>query len=88
MGAVSVRCIVNDVDAAIPFYTEMLGFKVEMHAPGGFASLSRGDLVLLLRRPGAGGGGAVDARPARCPPLAAGTVSRSSSTTSRLRSTD
>ena len=53
---VSVRYIVNDVDAAIPFYTDMLGFKVDMHAGPGFASLSRGELRLLLNRPGGGGG--------------------------------
>jgi catechol 2,3-dioxygenase-like lactoylglutathione lyase family enzyme len=35
MSKVSVRYIVEDVDAAIPFYTQMLGFQVEMHpAPG------------------------------------------------------
>jgi hypothetical protein len=55
MSKVNIRYIVNDVDAAIPFYTGLLGFKVEMHpAPGG-ARLSRGDLQLLLNRPGAGG---------------------------------
>jgi catechol 2,3-dioxygenase-like lactoylglutathione lyase family enzyme len=57
MSKVNVRYIVNDVDAAIPFYTDMLGFKVEMHPAPGFASLSRGDLQLLLNRPGAGGAG-------------------------------
>lgn len=57
MGKVNVRYIVNDVDKAIPFYTEVLGFKVEMHPAPGFASLSRGDLHLLLNRPGAGGAG-------------------------------
>jgi catechol 2,3-dioxygenase-like lactoylglutathione lyase family enzyme len=57
MGKVSVRYIVQDVDEAIPFYTEMLGFKVEMHPAPGFASLSLGDLQLLLNRPGAGGAG-------------------------------
>lgn len=57
MGQVSVRYIVNDVDAAIPFYTEMLGFQVDLHPAPGFASLSRGDLRLLLNRPGAGGAG-------------------------------
>lgn len=57
MGRVSVRYIVADVDAAIPFYTDMLGFTVEMHPAPGFASLSRGDLVLLLNLPGAGGAG-------------------------------
>jgi predicted enzyme related to lactoylglutathione lyase len=57
MSKVNVRYIVNDVEAAIPFYTDMLGFKVEMHPAPGFASLSRGDLQLLLNRPGAGGAG-------------------------------
>jgi catechol 2,3-dioxygenase-like lactoylglutathione lyase family enzyme len=57
MGKVSVRYIVADVDAALPFYTEMLGFQVDMHPAPGFARLSRGDLQLLLNRPGAGGAG-------------------------------
>ena len=57
MSKVNVRYIVNDVDAAIPFYTGMLGFKLDMHPAPGFASLSRGDLQLLLNRPGAGGAG-------------------------------
>jgi len=57
MTTVNVRYIVNDVDAAITFYTAMLGFKLEMHPAPGFASLSRGSLQLLLNRPGAGGAG-------------------------------
>ena len=57
MGTVSVRYIVADVDAAIAFYTERLGFAVDMHPAPGFARLSRGDLHLLLNRPGAGGAG-------------------------------
>lgn len=57
MSKVNVRYIVNDVDAAVPFYTDMLDFKVEMRPAPGFASLSRGDLQLLLNRPGAGGAG-------------------------------
>jgi catechol 2,3-dioxygenase-like lactoylglutathione lyase family enzyme len=57
MVKVSVRYIVNDVDAAIPFYTGMLGFNLDMHPAPGFASLSRGNLQLLLNRPGAGGAG-------------------------------
>jgi catechol 2,3-dioxygenase-like lactoylglutathione lyase family enzyme len=53
----SVRYIVDDVDAAIPFYTERLGFEVEMHPPGrGFASLVRGDLRLFLNAPSGPGG--------------------------------
>src|SRR5437763_11315619 len=35
----------------------MLGFKLDMHPAPAFASLSRGDLQLLLNRPGAGGAG-------------------------------
>ncbi|MBI1279522.1 MAG: VOC family protein [Anaerolineaceae bacterium] len=57
MTTVSIRYIVNDVDAAIPFYVEMLGFQLDMHPAPGFASLSKGDLRLLLNRPGAGGAG-------------------------------
>ncbi len=55
--AVSVRYIVNDVDAVLPFYTELLGFTVVMHPAPGFASIARGDLRILLNRPGAGGAG-------------------------------
>jgi catechol 2,3-dioxygenase-like lactoylglutathione lyase family enzyme len=57
MDKVSVRYIVANVDAAIPFYTELLGFQVEMHPASGFASLSKGNLQLLLNQPGAGGAG-------------------------------
>ena len=57
MGKVNVRYIVSDVDAVIPFYTGMLGFKLDMHPAPGFAQLSRGDLRLLLNRPAAGGAG-------------------------------
>jgi catechol 2,3-dioxygenase-like lactoylglutathione lyase family enzyme len=57
MSNVSVRYIVNDVDAAIRFYTEQLGFEVVMHPAPGFASLAKGNLQLLLNRPGAGGAG-------------------------------
>jgi catechol 2,3-dioxygenase-like lactoylglutathione lyase family enzyme len=55
--AVSVRYIVDDVAAAIGFYSGMLGFKVDMNPAPGFAALSRGELRLLLNRPGAGGAG-------------------------------
>ena len=55
--AVRVRYIVDDVDAAIDFYTGRLGFTVEMHPAPGFAALRLGDLVLYLNRPGAGGAG-------------------------------
>jgi catechol 2,3-dioxygenase-like lactoylglutathione lyase family enzyme len=57
MTAVSVRYIVDNVDAAIAFYTTHLDFRVELHPAPGFASLSRGSLRLLLNAPGAGGAG-------------------------------
>ncbi len=62
MSKVSVRYIVNDVDAAIAFYTQQLGFTVDMHPAPGFAMISLGDLRLLLNTPG-GGGGAGQAMP-------------------------
>ena len=57
MTPVSVRYITDDIDAAVDFYAERLGFKVEMRPGPGFAMLSRGDLRLLLNEPGAGGAG-------------------------------
>jgi catechol 2,3-dioxygenase-like lactoylglutathione lyase family enzyme len=55
---VSVRYIVDDVDAAIAFYTAHLGFELVMHPAPPFAMLARGDLRLLLSAPsGQGGGG-------------------------------
>jgi len=57
VATVSVRYIADDVDATVDFYVERLGFEVQMRAGPGFAVLSRGDLRLLLNRPGAGGAG-------------------------------
>src|SRR3954454_6142602 len=58
MARVSVRYIVDDVDAAIDFYCRQLGFTEVMHPAPTFAMLSRGDLRLALSAPsGAGGGG-------------------------------
>jgi catechol 2,3-dioxygenase-like lactoylglutathione lyase family enzyme len=57
MATVQVRYIVNDVDAAIAFYCQQLGFHEDMHPAPAFAMLSRGDLRLVLSRPGAGPGG-------------------------------
>jgi catechol 2,3-dioxygenase-like lactoylglutathione lyase family enzyme len=62
MTTVSVRYFVNDVDEAIEFYGELLGFDVDLQPAPGFAILSRGDLRLLLSAPG-GGGGATQAMP-------------------------
>jgi len=57
MASVSVRYIVNDVDAAIAFYTQHLDFTVVMHPAPAFAMLARGDLRLVLSAPGGGPGG-------------------------------
>jgi catechol 2,3-dioxygenase-like lactoylglutathione lyase family enzyme len=54
---VTVRYIVDDVDSCISFYTEMLGFRLVMHPAPEFAMLSRGNLRLLLSKPGGKGGG-------------------------------
>jgi catechol 2,3-dioxygenase-like lactoylglutathione lyase family enzyme len=60
---VSVRYIVDDVEAAIDFYTSNLGFELEMHPGPGFAAMSRGDLTLLVNAPGAGGAGTAGGNP-------------------------
>jgi catechol 2,3-dioxygenase-like lactoylglutathione lyase family enzyme len=57
MATVSVRYIVDDVDAAIAFYRDHLGFEEVMHPAPAFAMMSRGDLRLVLSRPGGGPGG-------------------------------
>jgi catechol 2,3-dioxygenase-like lactoylglutathione lyase family enzyme len=63
----AVRYIVDDVDRAIGFYSELLGFEVVMHPAPPFAMLARADLRLLLSAPsGQGGGGQIlpgDRRP-------------------------
>src|SRR3954452_5640775 len=63
----SVRYIVDDVDRAIAFYTQHLGFGEVVHPAPPFAMMARGDLRLLLSAPsGQGGGGQVlpgDRRP-------------------------
>ena len=57
MASVSVRYTVHDVDAAIAFYRENLGFTEVMHPAPAFAMLSRGELRLVLSAPGGGPGG-------------------------------
>jgi catechol 2,3-dioxygenase-like lactoylglutathione lyase family enzyme len=60
MSTVSVRYIVDDVDTAIAFYCQHLGFEEKMHPAPTFAMLTRGDLRLVLSAPsGVGGGGQV-----------------------------
>ncbi|HKS99619.1 MAG TPA: VOC family protein [Rugosimonospora sp.] len=57
MATVSIRYIVDDVDAAIAFYCQQLDFHQDMHPAPSFAMLSRGDLRLVLSAPGGGPGG-------------------------------
>ncbi|MGH3096902.1 MAG: VOC family protein [Streptosporangiales bacterium] len=57
MATVSVRYIVDDVDAAIDFYCRHLGFEEVMHPAPTFAMLVRGDLRLNLSAPSQLGGG-------------------------------
>ena len=59
---VRVRYIVNDVPAAVAFYTTKLGFKLDMQAGSAFAALSRGGVQLLLS-PSKGPGGASQPMP-------------------------
>ncbi|AIY02544.1 hypothetical protein ART_2945 [Arthrobacter sp. PAMC 25486] len=47
MEQVSVRYIVHDVDSALEFYVQQLGFTEVMHPAPGFALLSRGRQALL-----------------------------------------
>ena len=48
---VSVRYMVDDVAAAVAFYTEHLGFTIESNFPPAFGSVERGNLRLLLAGP-------------------------------------
>ena len=53
---VSVRYMVDDVDAAIAFYTEHFGFTVLTSASPAFADVVRGQLRLLLSGPASSAG--------------------------------
>ena len=57
MASVSIRYIVHDVDAAIAFYRDHLGFTEVMHPAPAFAMMSLGDLRLVLSAAGGGPGG-------------------------------
>jgi len=50
-----VRYQVKDVTRSIEFYTKHLGFKLDHQQPPAFASVSLGDLTILLSGPGASG---------------------------------
>src|SRR5580765_7271517 len=51
MATVNVRYMVDDVDAAVAFYTTHLGFTLLSNASPAFADVTRGDLRLLLSGP-------------------------------------
>ncbi|HMG41967.1 MAG TPA: VOC family protein [Acidimicrobiales bacterium] len=53
---VNVRYMVDDVDAAIEFYTKHLGFEVRTSAAPAFADVTRGNLRLLLSGPASSAG--------------------------------
>ncbi len=53
---VSVRYMVDDVDAAVASYTGHLGFEVRMRAAPAFADVTRGGLRLLLSGPASSAG--------------------------------
>jgi catechol 2,3-dioxygenase-like lactoylglutathione lyase family enzyme len=57
LNTLMVRYIVNDVDAAIAFYTRHLGFRVSAQSGAYFAILERDDLQLVLSPPKGPGGG-------------------------------
>ncbi|MET9000129.1 VOC family protein [Amycolatopsis sp. NPDC004169] len=57
----SVRYIVDDVQAALAFYTTHLGFTVRMSAAPAFADVTRGPLRLLLSGPASSGARATPA---------------------------
>jgi catechol 2,3-dioxygenase-like lactoylglutathione lyase family enzyme len=48
MTTVNVRYMVDDIDAAIAFYTTHLGFSLLTRMAPAFADVARGDLRLLL----------------------------------------
>jgi catechol 2,3-dioxygenase-like lactoylglutathione lyase family enzyme len=51
----SVRYVVDDVQAAIDFYTDHLGFSLSTSAAPAFADVVRGPLRLLLSGPASSG---------------------------------
>jgi catechol 2,3-dioxygenase-like lactoylglutathione lyase family enzyme len=51
----SVRYVVDDVPAAVTFYTDHLGFELGWSAGGAFAEVVRGPLRLLLSGPPSSG---------------------------------
>src|SRR5215510_7961040 len=50
-----VRYQVKDVHRSVAFYTQQLGFKLDLQNPPAFAQVSIGNLKLILSGPGASG---------------------------------
>jgi catechol 2,3-dioxygenase-like lactoylglutathione lyase family enzyme len=50
MATVAVRYVVNDVEAAIAFYSQHLGFQENMHPAPTLAMLAPSDLHLVRHR--------------------------------------
>ena len=57
LNALMVRYIVNDVNAAVEFYSQRLGFRVTAQSGQDFALLTRENLQLVLSPPKGPGGG-------------------------------
>lgn len=55
MSRISIRYIIDDVSAAMRFYTTLLGFSVERDASPAFASVVRDGVRLLLSGDGSSG---------------------------------
>jgi catechol 2,3-dioxygenase-like lactoylglutathione lyase family enzyme len=53
---VNVRYMVDDVERAIDFYTDLFGFTVGRNAVPAFADVTRGNLRLLLSGPASSAG--------------------------------
>ena len=62
-GTAWVRYMIDDVEAAVAFYTNHLGFRLEVDSSPAFASVVRGNLRLLLS----------GAKSSGCQPLVDGT---------------
>ena len=56
MATVNVRYMVEDVEAAVVFYTTHLGFALLSSTVPAFADVTRGDLRLLLSGPSSSAG--------------------------------
>src|SRR5258708_40224227 len=55
MSEVNVRYMIDDVAAAVTFYTTLLGFALEQDASPAFAAVSRDGVRLLLSGEGSSG---------------------------------